>query len=120
MIHSNLDTHKEIPLPDIQGFFYLENIGIEDPQETSQLTAEEHKAEDLMKANTGYAKVKKCWHNKLLRADSPIQYSKEKGASSTATKVIKNFLSPIQKVLPLKKDIPLLDQKYLLSIKLCG
>ena len=79
-IHSNLDILKEIPLPDhdtdtyIQGLFTLENIGIEDPLETSQLTAEEQKAEDLMKANTFYDAEQKCWHTKLLWADSPIQY----------------------------------------------
>ena len=39
-IHFNLDTHKEIPLPDTQGFFDLENIGIKDTMEMIQLTAE--------------------------------------------------------------------------------
>ena len=77
-IHSNLDILKEIPLPDhdtdtyIQRLFTLENIGIEDPLETSQLTAEEQKAEDLMKANTFYDSDQKCWHTRLLWADSPI------------------------------------------------
>ena len=97
-IYSNLAIHKEIPQPDpilyIQKFFELENIGIENPLETSQLTAEEQKAEDLMEANTHYDEVLKCWHTKLLWADSPIQYTNERRASSTATRVIKKFSRP--------------------------
>ena len=97
-VYTNLDIHKLIPQPDpilyIQKFFELENIGIEDPTETSQLTAEEQKAEDLMKANTFYDEKLKHWHTKLLWADSPIQYTNEKRASSTATRVIKKFSRP--------------------------
>ena len=70
-IHSNLDILKE-NMEYIQKFFALDNIGIEDPLETSQLTAEEQKAEDLMKANTFYDSDQKCWHTRLLWADSPI------------------------------------------------
>ena len=58
-INSNLDTHKEIPLPDIQGFFDLENIGIKNPMKQVSLL---WKTEYLIKAITHYDEVQKCWH----------------------------------------------------------
>ena len=87
---------KELP-PDIQEFFNLENIGIENPMELSQLTEEEQKAEDMMKANTYYDQEQKCWHTKLLWTDGPIRYTNEKRASSTATRIIKRFSKPENK-----------------------
>ena len=75
-------------------FFNLENIGIEDPTEMNQLTEEEQKAEDLMKANTYYDPVKKFWSTKLLWADGPIEHTNVKRASSTATRIIKKFSKP--------------------------
>ena len=96
-ILTNMEVQQKELLPDIQKFFNLENIGIEDPTELSQLTEEEQKAEDLMKASTYYDKEKKCWHTKLLWADGPIEYTNEKRASSTATRVIKKFSKPENK-----------------------
>ena len=94
-ILANLNTHQETPDQEttlyIQKCYNLENIGIEDPLETNQLTAEEQQAEDFMKANTYYDEDQKCWYTKLLWADSPIHYTNEKRAASTATRVIKKF-----------------------------
>ena len=102
-ILANLNTHQETPDQEttlyIQKCYNLENIGIEDPLETNQLTAEEQQAEDFMKANTYYDEVQKCWYTKLLWADSPIHYTNEKRAASTATRVIKKFSSTIRQSL---------------------
>ena len=43
------DSHEYI-----KAWFNLENVGIEDPSITSQLTAEEQKAQELMEKNTYY------------------------------------------------------------------
>ena len=96
-ILTNLEVPTKEQLPDIQGFFSLENIGIEDPTELNQLTEEEQKAEDMMKANTYYDPEKKCWHTKLLWADGPIEHTNVKRASSTATRIIKKFSKPENK-----------------------
>ena len=93
-ILTTLEVSKKELLPDIQQFFNLENIGIEDPTEMNQLTEEEQKAEDLMKANTYYDPVQKFWSTKLLWADGPIEHTNVKRASSTATRIIKKFSKP--------------------------
>ena len=78
----------------IKDWFTLENIGIEDPTLSSQLTADEKLAEDLMEKYTHYDPVEKCWHTRLLWADTPIQYTNTKRASATATRVIRRFSKP--------------------------
>ena len=76
---------------DIKEFFTLENIGIEDPTISSNLTAEEQQAEEKMKKYTFYDSKNLCWHTRLLWADKKIQHTNVKRASATATRVIKRF-----------------------------
>ena len=77
--------------PEVKDFFTLENIGIEDPTISSNLTAEEQLAEELMNKYTFYDSENLCWHTRLLWADEPLQYTNVKRASATATRVIKRF-----------------------------
>ena len=91
-LFASVEIHPEPPL-DIQNWFSLENLGIENPTE-SALTADQQKAEDLMKSVTYYDKVNKCWHTQLLWSDEPIKYTNVKRASVTASRVIKRFSKP--------------------------
>ena len=91
-LFSSVEIHPEPPL-DIQNWFSLENLGIENPTD-SKLTADQQKAEDLMKAVTYYDKINKCWHTQLLWSDEPIMYTNVKRASVTASRVIKRFSKP--------------------------
>ena len=74
-IFSTMEVIEEDSSNYIKNWFTLENIGIEDPTLSSQLTADEQSAEDLMEKHTYYDPVNKCWHTRLLWADTPIQYT---------------------------------------------
>ena len=91
-LFQSVEIHPETPI-DIQKFFNLENLGIECPTD-SELTADQQKAEDLMKKITYYDKNNKCWHTQLLWSDEPIMYTNVRRASSTASRVIKRFSKP--------------------------
>ena len=92
-LSSSIQLQPDPPC-DVKSWFSLENIGIENPSEDNQLTAEEQKAEDMMKANTYYDETNKCWHTTLLWADKPIPYTNIKRASCTASRIIKRFSKP--------------------------
>ena len=91
-LFSSVEIHPETPI-DIQKWFSLENLGIECPND-NELTADQQKAEDLMKKVTYYDKINKCWHTQLLWSTEPIMYTNVKRASVTASRVIKRFSKP--------------------------
>ena len=78
----------------IKHWFTMENIGIEDPSTSSQLTSEEQLAESLMEKCTYYDAIKKCWHTRLLWIDKPIPYTNTNRASATASRIIKRYSKP--------------------------
>ena len=89
--YSTLEICEEDPIENIKSWYTLENVGIEDPSTSSQLTAEEQKAEELMEKNTYYDQENKCYHTRLLWIDEPIQYTNVKRATATATRVVQRF-----------------------------
>ena len=96
-VYTIFGTSEEDPIEYVKFWFDLENVGIEDPSSTSQLTVEEQKAEELMEKNTYYDQVKKCYFTRLLWIDEPIQYTNVKRATAAATRVIKRFSKVNQK-----------------------
>ena len=82
---------EEDPIEEIKQWFTLENVGIEDPTTSNQLTAEQQRAEELMEKYTYYDKDKKCYNTRLLWIDEPIQYTNFRRASATATRMVKRF-----------------------------
>ena len=95
---SSMSVMEEDSADYIKKWFTLENVGIEDPTSSSQLTAAEQLAEDLMEKYTHYDPVNKCWHTRLLWADTPIEYTNTKRATATATRVIRRFSKPENKL----------------------
>ena len=90
-ICSTFEVQEEDPLEDIKSWFSLENVGIEDPSSTSQLTVEEQKAEELMEKYTYYDQENKYYQTRLLWIKDPISYTNVKRASATATRIVKRF-----------------------------
>ena len=88
---STFEICEEDPIEEIKSWFTLENVGIEDPSTTSQLTVEDLKAEELMEKYTYYDPENKCYHTRLLWIDEPIQYTNIKRATAAATRVVKRF-----------------------------
>ena len=82
---------EEDPIEEIKRWFTLENVGIEDPTTSSQLTAEQLRAEELMENNTYYDQKNKCYHTRLLWINDPIQYTNIRRATATATRMVKRF-----------------------------
>ena len=90
---STIEIMEEPPV-DVKHWFSMENIGIEDPSTSSQLTSEEQLAESLMEKYTHYDAIKKCWHTRLLWIDKPFPYTNTNRASATASRIIKRFSKP--------------------------
>ena len=82
---------EEDPIEEIKAWFSFENIGIEDPATSNQLTAEEQRAEELMQQHTYYDDQHKCYHTRLLWSDQPIEYTNVRRATAAATRVVKRF-----------------------------
>ena len=88
---STFEIYEDDPIEEIKAWFTLENVGIEDPSNTSQLTAEELKAEELMEKHTYYDSKNKCYYTRLLWINEPIQYPNVKRATAAASRIIKKF-----------------------------
>ena len=88
---STAEIYEEDPAEYIKSWFTLENVGIEDPSTSSQLSAEEQKAEELMEKNTYYDGENKCYHTRLLWIDEPMPYPNIRRASAAATRMVKRF-----------------------------
>ena len=88
---STFEIYEDDPIEEIKTWFTLENVGIEDPSNTSQLTAEELKAEELMEKHTYYDSKNKCYYTRLLWINEPIQYPNVKRATAAASRIIKKF-----------------------------
>ena len=82
---------EEDPSDYIKTWFTLENVGIEDPSISNQLTAEEQRAEEMMQECTYYDDINKCYHTRLLWVDDPIPYTNIRRATAAATRVVKRF-----------------------------
>ena len=91
---NTIEIMDDSPEEYLKYLFTMENIGIEDPSRSSQLTAEEQHAESLMEKYTHYDAINKCWHTRLLWIDKPIFYTNVRRASATATRIIQRFSKP--------------------------
>ena len=89
--NTTAEIDEEDSIEEIKHFFNLENVGIEDPSTSSQLTAQEQQAEELMEKNTYYDAINKCYYTRLLWIDNPIPYTNVKIASSAATRIVKKY-----------------------------
>ena len=88
---STAEIYEEDPADYIKSWFSLENVEIEDPSTSSQLTAEEERAEELMEKNTYYDGENKCYYTRLLWINDPIPYPNIKRASAAASRMVKRF-----------------------------
>ena len=90
-LFSSVEIREEETQVDIKKWFSLENLGIEHPPESDELTAEEKRAETMMENCTYYDKENKFWVTRLLWKNKPIEYNNIKRAAVTASRVIKRF-----------------------------
>ena len=67
---STIEIMEDSPVDvDVKHWFSMQNIGIEDPNTSSQLTSEEQLAESLLEKCTYYDAIKRYEHTKLLWID---------------------------------------------------
>lgn len=95
--YSTIEIMDDSPEEYLKYWFSMENIGIEDPSFSSELTSEEQIAETMMEKYTHYDAINKCWYTRLLWIDKPISYTNIKRASATATRNILRFSKPENK-----------------------
>ena len=83
-MYTTMEIYEDDSIEDIKSWFTLDNIGIEDPTNSSQLTAEEQKAVELMEKNTYYDPENNCYHTRLLWIEQPIFAVGQKLTESTS------------------------------------
>ena len=67
---STIEIMEDSPVDvDVEHWFSMQNIGVEDPNTSSQLTSEEQLAESLLEKCTYYDAIKRYEHTKLLWID---------------------------------------------------
>ena len=67
---STIEIMEDSPVDvDVKHWFSMQNIGVEDPNTSSQLTSEEQLAESLLEKCTYYDAIKRYEHTKLLWID---------------------------------------------------
>ena len=67
---STIEIMEDSPVDvDVKHWFSMQNIGVEDPNTSSQLTSEEQLAESLLEKCIYYDAIKRYEHTKLLWID---------------------------------------------------